>query len=940
MKKTKWHFIGIICLFTILLFPDIGQAENTELRVTVSMANIRSKPTTASEVLTQVPKGTMLNLDLQEGNWYRVILPPDDEGIVRNGYIHNSIVEKVEASKEPEKETPKIIEKVEDVVEKAEEPAAILEYFEPTEVKTESSLSRFLKKFSLKLSGGVGFFLNGAGDLEKLRLETKDYITAMGKPPASENGLNGLDASDGVPSYESEFSWNPLRINTHFQFGLNFDITDNFSVGISSGVFRARNDDIRYSHSSQLLSDEEWGIMAEIDSTAYNEDYKLSATPLFVNFSYSPDPNNSPGRFTPEFSIGAGPVFARIERNFVQERNYLAGWTSPDFGEGWEHEWLKTTINGNWRATTLGVQISGRIGWNVTRWMTASVGGFVLLANSNKWEGSEQGNWEWGLQRHDEELGEIHPDESDSGGWNYGPDDPLSYYYTSANGLSHPMMFIKHTPPENGLPPSINWNTGGAFVTFTFNIGGGGGIAQPPEKIKEQPRVPGEKGGEEAGQEPPIAPPRKRPGTRPRAPEEAPKEECKIKVDFGITIQQPRKGKYKFGKIRKEDGTVIGVPFRNIKPGLFLDNNSLVRGRVNVTVVNPPAGTLTVKFYHGENGEREFDTFETKDLGSLDSAIPKPIPNPKNMTHQNNRATEKFRIKATWKPDDKDIKECSVEDSLRIVWRFVQKGATTSRKPGYLNPEKRKLPKNGDMVSVYKKIQRVKDEEEGSEAPVNYATRTEVVFKAKDDVTCCNSKNKKYAIIQFVRHKWNLGNTGKMSYNKKTGELKVGLNVESDDWNLDGPKSIAEKHERGEDYDPTYAKSGHELFSHDSWGKDGASVTVWDFPGLFEEDHKRFKDKGGFMFWEFKTLLVCVEYPPTQGKCYNEGLVEAITHYYILREYPGNNQKPKVTHFEGTDRIAFEQCEPLSKILSERVLTNAFKKPKRHELPLGKKKEK
>ena len=120
MKKTKWHFVWIISLFIILLLPDVGQAENAELRVTVSKANIRSKPTTASEVLTQVTMDTILNSDLQEGNWYRVILPPDDKGVVRIGYIHNSIVEKVEAQKEPVKEAPEIIEKVEDVVEKPE----------------------------------------------------------------------------------------------------------------------------------------------------------------------------------------------------------------------------------------------------------------------------------------------------------------------------------------------------------------------------------------------------------------------------------------------------------------------------------------------------------------------------------------------------------------------------------------------------------------------------------------------------------------------------------------------------------------------------------------------------------------------------------------------------------------------------------------------------
>jgi len=84
MRRPKLYSIGIICLFIIFLLPDVAQAANTKLRVTVSMANIRTKPTTASEALTQVTKGTVLNSDLQEGNWYRVILPPDDKGVVRS----------------------------------------------------------------------------------------------------------------------------------------------------------------------------------------------------------------------------------------------------------------------------------------------------------------------------------------------------------------------------------------------------------------------------------------------------------------------------------------------------------------------------------------------------------------------------------------------------------------------------------------------------------------------------------------------------------------------------------------------------------------------------------------------------------------------------------------------------------------------------------------
>lgn len=334
---------------------------------------------------------------------------------------------------------------------------------------TSSFLSRQLKKVSLKLFGGPGFFLNGAGDLEKLRIETMDYITAMGEPLNSSSELKrqGLDITEVVPSYESEFNWEPLKTNTHIQFGVNFDITDDFSIGISSGFFGAKNDDIQYSHGVQSIQIEEWGTTTETDTTVYIEDFSLGAVPLFANISYSSNPNNSLGGFTPEFSFSFGPIFAQIERNFSEERNYNVDFTSPYYANGWDHEWSKTNINGNWRASTLGAQISGGIDYNVTPWMTIGIDSFLFLANFKNWKGSEEGDWEWGLQNSNDELGGIYQDESDSGSWNSGPDAPLLYY----NIDNQPFMFIGETAPDNGLPPSINWNTWGIQVTIKIGLG-------------------------------------------------------------------------------------------------------------------------------------------------------------------------------------------------------------------------------------------------------------------------------------------------------------------------------------------------------------------------------------------------------------------------------------------------------------------------------------
>ena len=117
----------IFCLVLICLLPELSQAEELNLRVTVQKANIRFDPDARSRIVDQVPLGSVLKSDVREGNWYRVILPPDENGIVRGGYIHINLVEVLteqfeplkEPIKEPIKEAPKIVEK---------EPVTIPEY--------------------------------------------------------------------------------------------------------------------------------------------------------------------------------------------------------------------------------------------------------------------------------------------------------------------------------------------------------------------------------------------------------------------------------------------------------------------------------------------------------------------------------------------------------------------------------------------------------------------------------------------------------------------------------------------------------------------------------------------------------------------------------------------------------------------------------------------
>jgi uncharacterized protein YgiM (DUF1202 family) len=77
-----------------------------EVEVILEQANVRAKPNFESQVLRQVKVGMTLLSIAKEGEWYKVTLPPDEQGKVAVGYVHQSFVEplhKKEAAKAAKK---------------------------------------------------------------------------------------------------------------------------------------------------------------------------------------------------------------------------------------------------------------------------------------------------------------------------------------------------------------------------------------------------------------------------------------------------------------------------------------------------------------------------------------------------------------------------------------------------------------------------------------------------------------------------------------------------------------------------------------------------------------------------------------------------------------------------------------------------------------------
>lgn len=132
----------------------------TKITIKVRKANIRLMPSLKSAIIHQLPSGAELKPLGRSGDWHRVNLPPDEDGFILSGYIHDSIVNKTFEKRvivPPEPEEPPE-EELEISEEKpAPEPSPEIHPIEPT----KSTLPCFW------IGGGAGYALPSESDFEK-----------------------------------------------------------------------------------------------------------------------------------------------------------------------------------------------------------------------------------------------------------------------------------------------------------------------------------------------------------------------------------------------------------------------------------------------------------------------------------------------------------------------------------------------------------------------------------------------------------------------------------------------------------------------------------------------------------------------------------------------------------------------------------------------------
>ena len=234
MKEWGWLFGLIFFLSIIVLLPELSFAEEFELQVIVQKANVRAKPDINSEIVTQVSLGTMLKSDLLEGNWYRVLLPPDETEMVKRAFINNSVVEVIVKTQPAVKK-----EQIEKAEAKVEEKPALPPKKMADESRTgqaQQLLPRPEKSagmgYGLRLYGAYDFFL-GQNSINDGWQGYNDLLND-GAPLLMEVSLEGeLGILKSGNNMGGEFF---LNINPYLGFGLGAGYIYAYKEGAVTGT--------------------------------------------------------------------------------------------------------------------------------------------------------------------------------------------------------------------------------------------------------------------------------------------------------------------------------------------------------------------------------------------------------------------------------------------------------------------------------------------------------------------------------------------------------------------------------------------------------------------------------------------------------------------------------------------------------------------------------
>jgi len=223
MRENNKRFISFICLTVVLLLPGLSHAEKLKLRVNVEKANILFKPDAESTVLSVSRRGEILESDKQEGEWFRVILPPDERGFTLTGFVHSSAVEVITekpAEEKPIKEKPVEEKPSPQPPEPIEQPTPLLPP-RPLQLPPSQAPQPILGRrveFSLKFHGGMSHML--ISDLNDALQGTTDYYRDL-------------------PNVDIEEELEPIHSGFEYGGEIIIHLTPRIGIGFGGGYIQA-----------------------------------------------------------------------------------------------------------------------------------------------------------------------------------------------------------------------------------------------------------------------------------------------------------------------------------------------------------------------------------------------------------------------------------------------------------------------------------------------------------------------------------------------------------------------------------------------------------------------------------------------------------------------------------------------------------------------------
>lgn len=307
--------------------------------------------------------------------------------------------------------------------------------------------------FSFKVSGGMGYLLDGAGDLENYRLGRQDRINA-----AADYG------------YDTTFNWKKLTMYPDFNAEIIFNLTKNLGIGLGAGMINA-NSEGNYSNSGTFSGEEWWGSWTETISDASTQKYKIQA--LSINLSlYFFLPLDDRQKMNIYGYAGGGFYLGKLTHDFAEDyEDYYEdeSWYYLNMEEEYIwHEDVKETPKQN------KIGFRGGLGFefNITSSLYVGLEFYGRFVNFDNLIGDYSSSWSYSDKVWLEYFGLV-LDETGSG--TDKETGNLWLYETSSWGKDCAQMWIWEEKPSNGYEnvkkAAINLNSAGVQFSIRFRFG-------------------------------------------------------------------------------------------------------------------------------------------------------------------------------------------------------------------------------------------------------------------------------------------------------------------------------------------------------------------------------------------------------------------------------------------------------------------------------------